>query len=250
MNADASAFGDRMADVYDELHEHLNTPELVGPMVDLLAQLAGSGPALELGIGTGRIALPLATRGVEVHGIDASQGMVAKLREKPGGKDLPITIGDFRDVGVDGRYSLIYAAFNTFFSLLSLEAQVECFKRVAHRLTGNGVFLVEAAIPDPERFSHGQSIQAGTVESDLVSIHVDRFDPLTQTVTSSHTYITESGVRMYPTALRYAWPSELDLMAQLSGMKLQSRWSDPRGTPFTAASRAHVSVYELRNDWR
>ena len=248
MSVEASTFGDRMADVYDELHEHLSTPQYVQPMVDLLAQLGGAGPALELGIGTGRIALPLANRGIEVHGIDASEGMLAKLREKPGGKELPVTIGDFSEVGVDGRYSLVYAVFNTFLALLTQEAQVECFRNVVHHLAADGVFLIEAAVPDPTRFTAGQNIQAGVVQNDLVSIDLERYDPLTQRVVSSHMYITESGVQMYPTALRYAWPSEIDLMAQVSGMQLRNRWSDPKGAPFTAASRSHVSTYELQHE--
>lgn len=239
-----STYGDRMAEVYDEIHAHLSAPEVVGPIADALADLAGDGPALELGIGTGRVALPLAGRGVAVHGLDASEAMVAKLREKPGGSAIPVTIGDFAQVGVEGRYSLVYVVFNTLFALTTQEAQIDCFRNVARRLDDGGVFVVEAFVPDPTRFDRGQRISAGLVETDRVSLNLERHDPAAQTVASSFVYITEEGVRLYPVALRYAWPSELDLMAQLAGMRLRHRWSGWDRAPFTAASPAHVSVYE------
>ena len=243
-DVNASTYGDRMADVYDEIHEQLSTPAVVVPMVDVLAELAGDGRALELGIGTGRIALPLAERGVEVHGLDASEAMVAQMRQKPGGAAIPVTMGDFEQVGVEGRYSLIYVVFNTLFALTTQDAQVACFQNIARHLTDDGAFLLEAFVPDMTRFDRGQRISAGLVEADRVSIDLDRHDPATQTVASSHVYITAEGVRMYPVNLRYAWPSELDLMAQLAGMKLRRRWSDWRRNPFTSASTSHVSVYE------
>ena len=241
-----STYGDRIAEVYDDIYGGLSSPERVDPVVDVLSELAGDGPALELGIGTGRIALPLAERGVEVHGIDASEAMVAKLRQKPGGAEIPVTLGDFVEVGVEGRYSLVYVVFTTFFAPLTQEAQVRCFENVARRLTEGGVFLIEAFVPDLTRFVRGQNIQAGVIETDHVSIDLSRHDPVEQTVTSSHMYISESGMRLYPVKLRYAWPSELDLMARLAGMVLRHRWSDWQGSPFTASSTSHVSVYELR----
>ena len=240
-----STYGDRIADVYDELYGSLSSPALVDPMVDVLANLAGGGSALELGIGTGRIALPLAARDVEVHGIDASEAMVEKLRRKPGGERIPVTLGDFVDVGADGRFSLVYVVFNTFFALLTQEVQVRCFANVANRLSDGGVFLVEAFAPDLSRFERGQNIQTGVVETDSVSIDLSRHDAVAQTVASSHVHISEQGVRLYPVKLRYAWPSELDLMARLAGMRLRSRWGDWKGGPFTASSASHVSVYEL-----
>lgn len=243
-NPNAATYGDRFAGIYDEVHAHLSTPEVVAPMVDVLADLAGEGRALELGIGTGRIALPLARRGVEVHGLDASEAMVAKMREKPGGADIPVTIGDFEQLEVEGRYSLIYVVFNTLFALPSQEAQVNCFRSVAEHLTDDGAFLIEAFVPDMTRFDRDQRVSTGIVEHDLVSIDLDRHDPTTQTVTSSHIYITPEGVQMYPVDIRYAWPSELDLMAQLGGMRLRSCWADWRRNPFTAASTGHVSIYE------
>ena len=241
-----STYGDRIAEVYDELHGSLGDPEHVDPVVDVLEDLAGGGRALELGIGTGRIALPLAARRVEVHGIDASEAMVEKLRQKPGGAGIPVTLGDFVEADVEGRYSLVYVVFNTLFGALTQEAQVRCFRSVARRLADGGVFLIEAFVPDPTRFVRGQNIQAGLVEADHVSIDLSRHDPVEQTVTSSHLHIAESGVRLYPVKLRYAWPSELDLMASLAGMELRYRWSDWRGSPFTASSTSHVSVYGLR----
>ena len=151
---DAWTYGDRVADVYDELYAALDPSDAV----EALARLAGSGPALELAIGTGRIALPLAARGVEVHGIDASEAMVAKLRDKPGGAAIPITMGDFADVAVDGRYSLVYVVFNTFFGLLTQEDQVRCFRNVATRLADDGVFVIEAFVPDVTRFDRAQRV--------------------------------------------------------------------------------------------
>ncbi|MXX19679.1 MAG: class I SAM-dependent methyltransferase [Dehalococcoidia bacterium] len=243
-NPNAATYGDRFAGIYDEVHAHLSTPEVVAPMVDVLAELAGGGRVLELGIGTGRIAAPLARRSVEVHGVDASEAMVAKMREKPGGDGIPVTIGDFEQMEVEGHWSLIYVVFNTLFALPSQEAQVNCFRSVAEHLTDGGAFLVEAFVPDMTRFDRDQRVSTGIVEHDLVSIDLDRHDPTTQTVASSHIYITPEGVQMYPVDIRYAWPSELDLMAQLAGMRLRSRWSDWRRNPFTSASTGHVSIYE------
>ena len=244
-----STYGDRIADVYDELHANLGTPEQVAPMVDMLAELAGSGRALELGIGTGRIALPLAARGVEIHGIDASEAMVQKLRQKPGGEAIPVTLGDFVELDLRERYSLIYVVFNTFFAPLSQEDQVRCFMNVARHLADGGVFLIEAFVPDPARFVGDQSIRAGMVNTDRVSIDVSRHDPAAQTVITSHVYITQDGVRLYPVELRYVWPSELDLMGRLAGLTLRHRLSDWAGQSrvrFTASSTTHVSVYELQ----
>ena len=243
----ASTYGDRIADIYDELHAGQSSPDNVGPVVDTLAELAGKGPALELGVGTGRIALPLAERGVEVHGIDASELMLNKLRQKPGGTAIRLTLGDFEELGVGSEYSLIYVVFNTIFAPLTQEAQVRCFKNVARHLTDEGVFLVEAFVPDLGRFAGGQSIRPGVVGADAVSLDVSRHDAVAQTITASHLHITESGVRLYPVKFRYAWPSELDLMARLAGLGLQLRASDWRGSPFTASSSQHVSVYRRQS---
>ena len=235
-------YGDRIADVYDEIHAHVSTPELIEPIVNILAELAGEGRALELGIGTGRVALPLAKRGVEVHGIDSSESMLAKLREKLDGADILVTVGDLVDAGVGGGYSLVYVVFNTFFAPLTQDAQIDCFQDFARSLSDGGVFLIEAFVPDYSRFERGQSIQAGVVETDRISIDLTRHEPVAQTTMSSHIFISEKRIRLFPVHIRYAWPSELDLMAGLAGMRLLYRWGDWSRNPFTAASTNHISV--------
>lgn len=241
-----STYGDRIADIYDELHADISGPEHVDPVVNVLAELAGGGRALELGVGTGRIALPLAERGIEVHGIDASDAMLQVLRQKPGGIAMPATSGDFVEVEVEGKFSLIYAVFNTFFSALTQERQLRCFKNVAGRLGRRGVFVIEVFVPDLERFKGDRSVGVSRVEADLVSLSLSRHDPIAQTVTTSHLHIEEERVRLLPVKVRYAWPSELDLMAELAGLKLRHRASDWQGSAFTSSSTNHVSVYEKR----
>ena len=232
-------YGDRIADVYDGLYENLDTEGAV----ETLAGLAGGGPVLELAIGTGRLALPLAKRGLDVHGIDASAAMVAKLRGKPGGDRIPVTMGDFADVAVDGRYSLIFVAFNTFFGLLTQDDQLRCFTNVAAHLADGGVFVVEAFFPDLGRFDRGQRTQTTRLDAGSVMIDASRHDPVEQRVDSHHVVITEEGTKLYPVSIRYAFPPELDLMARLAGLELQNRWGGWRREPFTADSPRHVSVY-------
>ena len=238
---EAGTYGERIADDYDEIFAGRSDAD---EAADFLVGLAGAGPALELGIGTGRLALPLAARGVMVHGIDASERMVEKLREKPGGAEIPVAIGDFADVGVDGPFSLVYVVFNSFFGLLSQEEQVRCFRNVADRLTPGGTFVVEAFVPDPTRFSRGGNLECVRVETDRVLLSATRHDAVQQALVSQYVVFTEGGIRLYPARLRYAWPSELDLMAQLAGLRLRDRWASWRREPFTAASTGHVSVYE------
>lgn len=237
----AATYGDRIAERYDDLHPDGPATQAVA---NVLAGLAASGRALELGIGTGRVALPLAARGVEVHGIDTSRAMVAKLRAKPGGAAIPVTIGDFAAFRVGGRFDLVYVVFNTFFGLVTQEAQVQCFRHVAVHLKPGGVFVIEAFVPDPGRFTRGQSMSVNHVATDQVELDVARHDPLAQRVDSQHLIFTESGTRLYPVRLRYAWPSELDLMARLAGLRLRERWSDWSGAPFTAANSGHISLYQ------
>ncbi len=232
-------YGDRIADVYDDLYTSLDTEGAV----EALAALAGGGPVLELAVGTGRLALPLAERGLEVHGIDASEAMVAKLRAKPGGDRIPVTMGDFADVGVDGRYSLVFVAFNTFFGLLTQEDQVRCFANVAAHLAAGGSFVIEAFFPDLARFDRGQRVQATRLDPGQVMLDVSKHDPVEQRVESDHVVITEAGIRLYPVNVRYAFPAELDLMARLAGLELTDRWGGWRREPFTADSPRHVSVY-------
>ena len=211
--------------------------------VDVLADLARGGTVLELAIGTGRVALPLAARGLSVHGIEASEKMVAKLREKPGGDAIPVTIGDMADVAVDGDFDLIFLVFNTIFNLTSQEAQVRCFHNVAKHLTAEGVFVVETFLPPISEFVDGQSVRAteGTIHS--AGLEVRMHDPVAQTIGYQRILITEDGARLDPLFLRYAWPSELDLMARLAGLELRERWGWWDRSPFTADSTSHVSVY-------
>jgi SAM-dependent methyltransferase len=232
-------YGDRIADDYDGFYPDLDTEGAV----ETLAELAGDGPVLELAIGTGRLALPLVKRGIEVHGIDASEAMVAKLRAKPGGEGIPVTMGDFADVGVEGRYALIFVGFNTFFALGTQDDQLRCFANVAAHLTEDGRFVLEAFLPDPARFDRGQRTQTTLVDVDRVMLETSRHDPVEQRVDSAHVVITEEGTRLYPVSIRYAYPSELDLMARLAGLALLDRWGGWRREPFTAASARHVSVY-------
>jgi SAM-dependent methyltransferase len=237
---DAASYGDKIAEVYDELYAQLDT----SGAVDLLAELAGPGPVLELGIGTGRVALPLSQRGVEVYGIDASEAMVAKLRGKRGGDRIPVTIGDFADLEVEGRFSLIAVTFSTIFSLLSQEEQIRCFRNVALRLTDDGLFVIEAFVPDVARFDRHQRVSASKVRLDEVMLEVSQHDPTQQRVDSHHVVVSEAGISMYPVRIRYAYPSELDLMAQLAGLQLRERWGGWRREPFSASSIWHVSTYE------
>ncbi|UCC71970.1 MAG: class I SAM-dependent methyltransferase [Gemmatimonadota bacterium] len=237
---DASTYGERIADVYDEWYSELDTTGAI----DFLAQLSGPGPVLELGIGTGRVALPLAERGIEVHGIDSSESMVAKLRAKPGGDRIPVTVGNMADVNVEGEFSLIAVTFSTIFSLLTQEEQLRCFRNVAARLSDEGLYVVEAFLPDPARFDRGQRVGLGRWELDQVVLEVSKHDPTRQRVDSHHVVLSEEGIKFYPVRIRYAWPGELDLMAQLAGLKLRERWGGWRREPFTASSIWHVSVYE------
>src|SRR4051794_1348800 len=237
----AELYGDRIADVYDVFHAEIGLDTEAA--VEVLAEFAGSGPVLELAIGTGRIALPLAERGLEVHGIDASERMVEKLREKPGGDAIPVTIGDFADVGVEGRYSLIFVVFNTLFGLQTQEEQVRCFANAAEHLADGGHFVIEAFVPDPARWDRGQRVQATRVTPDEVTIDVSRWDPLAQRAESSHLVLTEQGVKMYPVSLRMAFPAELDLMARLAGLELKHRWASWSKDELSPRSGAHVSVY-------
>jgi SAM-dependent methyltransferase len=238
---DASTYGDHIADVYDAWYGEAAFLE-TGEAVEALAELAGTGPALELAIGTGRIALPLAERGVEVHGIDASEAMVDKLREKPGGEAIPVTIGDFADVGVADSYSLVYVVFNTFFALPSQDEQVRCFQNVAARLAPGGVFAVEAFVPEPDKYQG--LVNVSKIAGDEVQLNMHLVDRAEQRSQSQHIVMTPEGARFYPVSIRWAYPAELDLMARLAGLRLRRRWAGWKREPFSKASGKHVSVYE------
>lgn len=231
-------YGERVAGVYDEWYAEYD------PLaIDVLAELAHSGRALELGIGTGRIALPLSQRNVEVHGIDAAASMISRLRSKPGSDRITVTQGSFADVSVDGEFALVYVVFNTFFALSSQEEQVRCFRNVAAHLSPSGCFLIEAFVPDVTRFTNGQVNWATKVTEERVELDAGQHDRATQRVTSQKVVITDGSVRLYPVQIRYAWPSELDLMAQLAGLRLRERWSSWKREPFTSESQKHISIY-------
>ncbi len=236
----SSTYGALIADEFDRYYPAHNPA-----MIATLRRLAGAGPALELGIGTGRVALPLLEAGVPVHGIDASEAMVARLRAKPGGTGIPVHIGDFADVAVEGRFTLVYVVFNTIFALLTQADQVRCFRNVARHLAPGGAFALEAFVPDLGRFRQGQNVSTTAQESGEVRLDVAQIDPVTQVLTGHHLVLRSAGIRFHPVKLRYVWPSELDLMAQLAGMRLLHRWGDWEERPFTAASPSHVSVYGL-----
>ena len=241
----SATYGDRIADVYDELHSDASPAA-----IETLASLAGTnGRALELGIGTGRVAFPLARKGIEVHGIDASGLMVEKLRQKPDGKQIPVTVDDFVNVGDvrGGPFNLVYCVFNTFFLLLTQEAQVKCFNGVASILTATGVFAVELFVPDLGRFAKYQPTLVGTLNEDELQIEASRHDGLTQRVSSRKVRIINGQVQVYPVEIRYAWPSELDLMARLAGLTLTNRWSSWERTPFGSGSGMHISTYQCQN---
>ena len=241
MDYDRTTYGERIADVYDEWYGEAEVLD-TNAAVEALAELAGDGPVLELAIGTGRVALPLAARGLEVHGIDASEAMVAKLREKPGGDAIPVTMGDFADAGVEGTFSLVYVVFNTLFALESQEEQVRCFQNVAGRLADGGVFVVECFVPEPERFDG--SLRTNKIGGDSVLIDAALVDRKEQRSESQHIVLTPQGATFYPVRIRWAYPPELDLMARLAGLRLRDRWSGWDKGPFTKTSRQHVSVYE------
>ncbi len=231
-------YGERFAGIYDDWYA-----EVDDATVATLRELAQGGRALELGIGTGRVALPLQQSGVEVHGIDASEAMVARLRAKPGGESIPVTLGNFTDVAVEGQFSLIYVLVNTFFVLLTQDEQVRCFENVARHLTPEGAFLIEVFVPDLTRFADRQAVRARQIGMDQVRLEASQLDPVNQQIMTQIVVLTGEGVRLYPVKVRFAWPAELDLMARLAGLHLRHRWEDWALTPFSARSGTHISVY-------
>ena len=233
-------FAGRVAERYDETSAELFAPELVEPVVTLLAELARDGAALELGIGTGRIALPLAGRGVRVHGIDRSPDMVAQLRSKPGGIEIPVTIGDFATTRVDGTFSLVYAVWNTIMNLRTQEAQVACFANVGAKLEPRGCFVIELMLPELRRLPPGERLLPFDVSPGHLGF--DEYDLVEQGLTSHHYYAREGEYATF--AGRYVWPAELDLMARLAGLSLRQRWGGWKREPFTSESTKHVSVWQ------
>jgi SAM-dependent methyltransferase len=234
-------FGEEIAAGYDDSSDERFQPAAIAPVVDLLAELAGDGAALELGIGTGRIALPLAQRGVEVHGIDLSSAMVARLRAKPGGDEIPVVLGDFATARAGGTFSLAYLVFNTIQNLTTQDAQVACFENVAAHLEPGGHFVIEVGVPNLRRLPPGETVRAFALEPTHVGF--DEFDVARQGLVSHHFELIDGAWRSHSVPFRYVWPSELDLMARIAGMTLVERWSGWRREPFTSESTSHVSVW-------
>jgi SAM-dependent methyltransferase len=240
-------FGERVAAAYDESTADLFVPTAVDPVVDFLADLAGHGAALELGVGTGRIAVPLAQRGIRVHGIDLSEAMVARLRAKPGAEQIDVTIGDFATTTVEGRFSVAYLVFNTIMNLTTQNGQVACFQNVAEQLEPGGCFVIEVMVPALQRLPPGETVRP----FDVTATHLgfDEYDVASQGLISHHYSVIDGNLDVVSMPFRYVWPSELDLMARLAGMTLRERWSGWRREPFTNDSTGHVSVWE-KTDWR
>jgi hypothetical protein len=234
-------FGESVARRYDEDAADMFAPDVVAPAVDVLAELAGSGAALEFGIGTGRIALPLSERRIAVHGIDLSEAMLARLRGKPGAERIGVTPGDFAATRVDRSFRLVYLLFNTIMNLTSQPEQVACFRNAAAHLEPGGCFVVEVSVPDLQRLPFGERIRPFAVEGDHLGF--DEYDVVTQALTSHHLRFAGDRADRLAVPFRYVWPAELDLMAQLAGMTLRDRWANWAREPFTADSTTHVSVW-------
>jgi len=243
---DDGYFDEHLAASYDDSSAEMFDPGVVNPVVDFLAGLAGDGRALELGIGTGRIALPLAQRVVEVHGIEMSKAMVAQLRAKPGGDDIEVTIGDFANTKVAGTFAVAYLVFNTITNLTTQEAQTACFRNVAAHLQPGGCFVIEVVLPDLQRIPAGETIRPFRVDENRLGF--DEYDVAEQGLTSHHFKLVDGKWDRFSIPSRYVWPSELDLMAELAGMKLRERSSGWNGESFTSDSRRLVAVWEKRSD--
>jgi SAM-dependent methyltransferase len=241
VGADEEYFGERVAAAYDERSATMFDPAVVGPAVDRLAELAANGAALEFAIGTGRIALPLAERGVRVAGIDSSEAMLARLREKPGAERIESVAGDMATTRVDGEFSLVYLVFNTIFNVTTQDGQVACFENAAAHLRDGGRFVIEARVPELQRLPLGQTVLPWRADPGGFSYYV--YDVVTQRLSGQHYHLQDDGIQASPIEMRYAWPAELDLMARLAGMRLEDRWAGWGREPFTGLSPSHVSVY-------
>jgi SAM-dependent methyltransferase len=239
---DDGVFDEKVAARYDELYAAKADPAVVEPIIDFLAELADDGPALELAIGTGRIGLALARRGVPVHGIELSRAMVARLRTKPGAEEVTVTIGDMATTRVPGSFSIAYLVANTIGNLTTQEAQVACFRNAAAHLTPGGCFVIETIVPDLQWLPPGERTR--TFHFSDHHIGIDEYDLEHQRLTSHHWTLIEDRWQRFSVPFRYAWPAELDLMAQLAGMRLRDRWGGWKREPFTSDSRRHVSVWQ------
>ena len=235
-------FGERIAKSYHAKWPELFEPAVVDPAVRFLAGLAGGGAALELGIGTGRIAIPLSRRGVRVHGIELSPDMVAELRAKAGTDDIGVTVGDFAATRVAGRFTLAYLVRNTIMNLTTQDEQVACFANVAAQLEPGGCFVIEVIVPQLQRLPPGETVRPFTVTP--AHLGFEELEVATQIAVSHHYWVVDGRLETLSAPFRYVWPSELDLMARLAGMTLRERWADWDRAPFTRDSRSHVSVWE------
>ena len=235
-------FDERIANEYDARWAELFDPAVVDPAVDFLAGLAAAGRVLELGIGTGRIALPLSRRGIRVHGIELSPDMVAQLQAKPGADAIDLTIGDFATTHAGDGFSLAYLVRNTITNLTTQDAQVECFRNVAAQLEPGGRFVIEVYVPELQRLPPGETFHAFAVTPEHLGF--EEYDVATQTAISHHYWAEGGRLETFSAPFRYVWPSELDLMARLAGMTLRERWSTWSRDPFTSECRSHVSVWQ------
>jgi SAM-dependent methyltransferase len=235
-------FDERIARTYEAKWPELFEPAVVDAAVNFLNDLAGTGAALELGIGTGRIALPLSRRGLRVHGIELSPAMVAELRTKSGANDIGVTLGDFATTTVDGAFSLAYLVRNTIMNLTTQDEQVACFGNVAAHLAPGGRFVVEVMVPELQRLPPGETIHAFTVTP--THLGFEEYDVARQIAISHHYWLVDGRLETFSAPFRYVWPSELDLMARLASMTLRERWSGWTREPFKSDSRSHVSVWE------
>lgn len=235
-------FDTEVADRYDEGCAEMFAPEVLTPTVDLLAELAEGGAALELGIGTGRVAIPLRARGVVVHGIELSPAMVARLREKAGAEDIEVAIGDFASTRVEGTFTLAYLVFNTIMNLTTQDAQVDCFRNVAAHLAPGGRFVVEVSVPRLRTLPPGATVQPFTVTPTYLGF--DEYDVANQGLVSHHYQVDDEAFSLHSVPFRYVWPAELDLMARMAGMRLTARWGGWDRSPYTSESDSHVSVWQ------
>ncbi|MBL4636250.1 MAG: class I SAM-dependent methyltransferase [Kofleriaceae bacterium] len=239
----ASTYGDRFAEFYDLLESaSLDTEGTVAK----LSSLASEGPILELGIGTGRVALPLQEGGLEVHGVEASEAMIAKLRAKEGGDKIRVIQGDFSKLDYSTKYSLAFAAYNTFSSLPDQDSQVQCLEKVTKALSPDGVLVLESAVPDSAILAKGQDVQVRFVDADLLVLHASRYDSIQQRAIGQSIIVANGVIHTFPVQTRYNWPSELDLMARIAGLSLVERWANWRDEPFDAGSKSYISVYRRK----
>ena len=237
-------FDERVAPFYDVTAADMFDPVVLDPTVEFLAGLASTGQALELGIGTGRVALPLSRRGVRVHGIEISEAMVAELRAKPGSEPITVTVGDFANATVNGTFGLAYLVYNTISNLITQDEQVECFRNVARHLEPGGRFVIELGIPELRRLPPGETHRV--FEAGPEHLGFDEYDLVGSTLTSHHYFVIGGRLEQFSSTHRITWPAELDLMARIAGMTLLERVADWDRTPFTAESRKHISVWEKR----